>query len=212
MRRCTVRAVKGARIAAFVAALALFVVQVALALKAGVSAREALVVVLATFGVLALVVAVPVSLSLRAQERRVAELAAQRPGWVGVRAITALAAGTPASVPRRDQQRCALLLGPQGVELWTGKKAPYRLLFSASWADVTVSGAGVSYVPGRAVVKSGIRLVTTWGPPLHLTVFPSRSVQARFPAPTRVESVLAAMRGVQGGISAVVPHPGPDRS
>lgn len=194
---------KGARIGAFVAALVLFVCQVALAVSAGVSGPDVLLVVLATFAGFAAVVAVPVLLSRRRWEQRVSALVTQRPGWVGVRAITALPAGSPATGVRHSPLRCALLFGPQGVELWTGKKAPYQLLFGASWADVSVASAGVSYVPGRAVVKHGLRVTTGGGAALHLTVFPGRSVRERFPAGKAADSVCAAMRAAQAGAAGV---------
>jgi hypothetical protein len=189
--------VKAVRIAAFVCALGAFVCQIAVAHDAGVSALDALVVVLATSAGLAAGAAMVVQVSLRRQRRRLAALTASRPGWVGVRSIVALAAGMPAGAPRSPGTRCALLFGPQGVELWTGKRAPYRLLFSAPWAEISVSAARVSYVSGRGVVKAGLRLTPAGRPAQHFTVSPERPLRAQFPAPTGAECVVAAMTAAQ---------------
>lgn len=188
---------KAVRVLAFVAALGLFIGQVALARSAGQSPLEILGVVLVTFAVLAAIVAVLVLAARHRQRRRVRDLRGARSGWVGVHSILALAAGTPAGAPRQAQS-CALLFGPQGVELWTGKSAPYRLLFSAPWTQLTVSPAPVSYVPGRAVVKAGLALAPTNRSPLYMMVFPDRAVRAAFPAATRPECVVAAMATAAG--------------
>lgn len=204
------RGVKAARLGAFAAALGLFLCQVAVARNAGLSTLDALVVVLATFAALAVIIATVVLVSVRSRRRNVAALTATRPGWVGVRAITALAAGTPATTPRQPQHRCALLFGPHGLELWAGKRAGQRLLFSASWSQVTVSPAPVSYVPGRAVVKAGLVLTPADRPPLYLTVFPERSLRTQYPAATRPEVVVATMRLMRQPADAPAPLPGPN--